>query len=193
MITQKTLARTSAGADQHGFFLQSRIGDTDGDPTSSDGIFVFMGAFTSLIGGYVPTVGDEVVLRARVSEYFNLTQLSGASLVRKLASGLDVDTAVAVTDAMPPAELADAERFWERHEGARMRVRAGSGAVSGRGRLRLHRRLRDLGGRPGRPAAGPRRPVRPAGLPRLAPAGQRPEPRASTTATASGSCSAAWA
>ncbi|WP_433264573.1 lamin tail domain-containing protein [Micromonospora vinacea] len=132
VITQLTLARTSAGAQQHGFFLQSRVGDTDGDPTSSDGIFVFMGTFTSLIGGYVPTVGDEVVLRARVSEYYNFTQLSGASLVRRIAGGLAVDTAVAVTDAVPPVVLTDAQRFWERHEGSRMRVRAGSGAVSGR-------------------------------------------------------------
>ncbi|MFJ5600837.1 lamin tail domain-containing protein [Micromonospora parva] len=132
VITQLTVARTSAGADQHGFFLQSRVGDTDGDPTSSDGIFVFMGAFTSLIGGYVPTVGDEVVLRARVSEYYNFTQLSGASLVRRIGGGLAVDTAVAVTDAVPPAVLTDAQRFWERHEGSRMRIRAGSSAVSGR-------------------------------------------------------------
>ncbi|WP_410814431.1 lamin tail domain-containing protein [Micromonospora sp. 067-2] len=132
VITQLTLARTSTGAEQHGFFLQSRTGDTDGDPTSSDGIFVFLGTFTSLIGGYVPTVGDEVVLRARVSEYFTLTQLSGASLVRRVATGLDVDSAVAVTDAVPPVQLTDAQRFWERHEGARLRVRAGSGAVSGR-------------------------------------------------------------
>ncbi|RQX13904.1 lamin tail domain-containing protein [Micromonospora arida] len=132
VITQLTLARTSAGAEQHGFFLQSRLGDTDDDPTSSDGIFVFMGTFTSLIGGYVPTVGDEVVLRARVSEYYNFTQLSGASLVRRIGGGLVVDTAVAVTDAVPPAVLTDAQRFWERHEGSRMRVRAGSGAVSGR-------------------------------------------------------------
>jgi predicted extracellular nuclease len=132
VITQRTLARTSAGANQYGFFLQSRAGDTDGDPTTSDGIFVFMGGFTSLIGGYVPTVGDEVVLRARVSEFFNMTQLSSASMVSVLASGLDVNTAVEVTDAVPPADLATANRFWERHEGARLRVRAGSGAVSGR-------------------------------------------------------------
>ncbi|MFG3699877.1 lamin tail domain-containing protein [Micromonospora sp. NPDC047620] len=132
VITQLTLARDSSGRDQRGFFLQSRSGATDGDPTSSDGIFVFMGSFTSLIGGYVPTVGDEVVLRARVSEYFNFTQLSGASLVRKLASGVDVNAEVEVADAVPPVELADAQRFWERHEGTRLRVRAGSGAVSGR-------------------------------------------------------------
>ncbi|WP_229400419.1 lamin tail domain-containing protein [Micromonospora okii] len=132
VITQLTLARTSAGAEQRGFFLQSRADATDGDPTSSDGVFVFMGSFTSLLGGYVPTVGDEVVLRARVSEYYDFTQLSGASLVRKLASGLDVNAVVAVDDAVPPADLAAAQRFWERHEGARLRVRAGSGAVSGR-------------------------------------------------------------
>ncbi|HEX2355096.1 MAG TPA: lamin tail domain-containing protein, partial [Micromonosporaceae bacterium] len=132
VITQRTLARTSAGANQYGFFLQSRLGTEDGDATTSDGIFVFMGAFTSLIGGYVPTVGDEVILHARVSEFFNLTQLTGASLVQVLDEGVDIASEVAVTDAIPPADLATADRFWERHEGTRMRVRAGSGTTSGR-------------------------------------------------------------
>jgi predicted extracellular nuclease len=132
VITQRTLARTSAGAAQYGFFLQSRLGTQDADPTSSDGIFVFMGAFTSLIGGYVPQVGDEVILRARVSEFFFMTQLSSASLVKVLATGVDVNTEVAVTDAIPPVDSAAADRFWERHEGERLRVRAGSGVTGGR-------------------------------------------------------------
>jgi uncharacterized protein len=132
VITQLTLARTSAGANQRGFFLQSRVGATDGDPLTSDGIFVFMGNFTTLIDGYAPTVGDEVVLRARVAEFFNLTQLTGARRISTLDTGLDVNTAVEVTDAIPPANLRDAERFWERHEGTRMRARAGSGTTSGR-------------------------------------------------------------
>jgi uncharacterized protein len=132
VVTQRTLARTSSGAAQHGFFLQSRLGTEDGDPLTSDGIFVFMGGFTSLIGGYVPTVGDEVLLRARVAEFFNLTQLTGAFRLATLDSGVDVNTEVEVTDAIPPADLAAADRFWERHEGARIRVRAGSAAVSGR-------------------------------------------------------------
>ncbi len=132
VVTQRTLARSAAGASQHGFFLQSRLGADDRDPTSSDGIFVFMGANTTLIGGYTPTVGDEIVVRAKVSEYFSMTQLTSASLVRKLASGLDVNADVAVDVAAPPADLAAANRFWERHEGARLRVRAGAGAVSGR-------------------------------------------------------------
>ena len=131
VITQKTLARTAAGASQYGFFLQSRLGTEDGDPATSDGVFVFMSGFTSLIGGYVPTVGDEVVIRARVSEYFNFTELSSASLVTKLASDVPASE-WAVTDAAPPASLTEANAFWERHEGEQMRVRAGSAAVSGR-------------------------------------------------------------
>ncbi|MFI5840678.1 lamin tail domain-containing protein [Catenuloplanes sp. NPDC051500] len=132
VITQLAQARTAAGATTYGFFLQSRLGATDDDPDSADGIFVFMSTFTSLVGGYVPVPGDEVVLRARVSEYYNYTQLSGASLVRTVASGLQVDTVVATTDARPPADLAVADRYWERHEGERMRVRSGSRTVSGR-------------------------------------------------------------
>ncbi|MFC0528278.1 lamin tail domain-containing protein [Phytohabitans kaempferiae] len=129
VITQRTLARTSAGANQYGFFLQSRTGTDDGDPLTSDGIFVFMSTFDTLIGGYEPVVGDEVVLRARVAEYFNLTQLTSASLVRVLDTGV---TDFAVTDALPPLDLAAADRFWERHEGEQIRVRGGSGVVSGR-------------------------------------------------------------
>ena len=132
VVTQRTLARTAAGANQYGFFLQSRLGAEDGDPTTSDGVFVFMGSFTSLIGGYVPRVGDEVVIRARVAEFFNLTQLTSASLVRVLDTGVDVDTGVAVDAATPPDLLAAADRFWERREGARLRVRAGSVTTSGR-------------------------------------------------------------
>ncbi|MFE9954676.1 lamin tail domain-containing protein [Micromonospora sp. NPDC005299] len=132
VITQQSLTRTTAGADQWGFYLQSRTGTEDADPLTSDGIFVFMGSFTTLIGGYAPTVGDEVVLRGRVSEYFNQTQLSSASLVRKLDSGLDVDSAVRVDDARPPADAAAAGLFWERHEGERMRVRSGSGVSAPR-------------------------------------------------------------
>ena len=132
VITQRTLSRTESGDLQYGFFLQSRLGTEDGDPLTSDGVFVYTSTFTTLIGGYLPVVGDEVVIRGRVSEYFNLTEISSASLVTRLASGVDVNTQVEVTDAVPPADLATANRFWERHEGTRMRVRSGAQAVSGR-------------------------------------------------------------
>jgi len=130
VVTQLTLSHTSAGVAQHGFFLQSRKTNTDGDPASSDGVFVFLGAFTTLIGDYAPRAGDEIIVNARVAEFFNLTQLTSAEWVTTLATGLDVATEAQVDDAVPPAQKAAADLFWEQHEGMQLRVRAGAGVVS---------------------------------------------------------------
>jgi hypothetical protein len=130
VVAQLAQSRTEAGATQYGFFLQSRKGTEDGDPTTSDGVFVYMSTFSTLIGGYAPTVGDEIVVDARVSEYFNLTELTGASLVTRLATGVPADD-LQIDAATPPADTAAANQFWERHEGMQLRVRAGSGVVSG--------------------------------------------------------------
>jgi hypothetical protein len=130
VITQLALSHTDAGTNQYGFFLQSRNGFTDGDPATSDGVFVYLGTYTTLIGGYAPRAGDEIVLNARVSEYYNLTELSGAEWVATLAEGLEVVDEVQIDDAVPPVDAAAAALFWEQHEGMQLRVRAGSGVVS---------------------------------------------------------------
>ena len=44
-----------------------------------------MGGFTSLIGGYVPVVGDEISLTGKVSEFFGFTELGSASATRRSA------------------------------------------------------------------------------------------------------------
>jgi len=126
VVAQLALSHTAAGVEQHGFFLQSRQGFTDGDPTSSDGVFVFLGTFTTLIGGYTPRVGDEIVVSARVAEFFNLTELTSAEWVTTLDAGAEVQ----VDDAVPPADSGAADLFWEQREGMQLRVRAGSGVVS---------------------------------------------------------------
>ena len=131
VITQLALSKSSTGAPQRGFFLQSTPGWSDGDATTSDGIFVFTSTFRTLIGGYTPVVGDEVIISARVSEFFSYTELSSASLVAKVGSFLDLDTVAQSFDATPPNVLADADRFWERHEGMRARVAAGAVTVDG--------------------------------------------------------------
>ncbi|HEY4687831.1 MAG TPA: lamin tail domain-containing protein [Anaerolineae bacterium] len=132
VIYEKTLARTSSGGSQYGFFIQNTAATADGDPNTSDGIFVFMGGFTSLIGGYVPTVGDEVVIQGRVSEFFNLSELSSASLVQLVRSSVDLDAELPAFDVNPPDVLADANRYWERHEGMRAQVPADSIVIDSR-------------------------------------------------------------
>ena len=88
VIYETTLARTAAGANQYGFFIQNTAAQADGDPTTSDGIWIFMGAFADVLNvvsgqpSYIPKVGDEIVLRGAVSEFFNFTQLSSPRFVR---------------------------------------------------------------------------------------------------------------
>ena len=132
VITQKTLARTSSGGLQNGFFLQSTLTTSDGDPTSSDGVFVFMGGFADLIGGYTPEVGDEVILSARVTEFFNLTELTSASLVTLVRSDVDLFAEIVTAEANPPSDLAEANRYWERIEGMQISIPSGSVVLNGR-------------------------------------------------------------
>ena len=111
--------RTREGAN-NGFYLQNTAATADSDPNSSDGIFVFMGSFTSLIGGYTPVVGDEISLTAKVSEFFGFTEL-GSATATKVGTG-----AVTPFVADPPANGADAARYWERHEAMQASVPAAS-------------------------------------------------------------------
>ena len=55
-----------------------------------------------------------------------MTQLSSASLVQLVGSMLDVDAVAPAFEADPPDDLVDAGRYWERREGMRGRVLAGS-------------------------------------------------------------------
>lgn len=130
IVTERIRLPTSSGGQNYAFFLQSAADATDGDPTTSDGIYVFSGSFTSLRrdggGSYFPLVGDQVVLRGPVAEFFNLTQLSNPFLVSVEATGLDVNSTVAVTEAAPPDDLAAANRYWERHEAMRFSLEAGA-------------------------------------------------------------------
>jgi hypothetical protein len=138
VIYEKTLARTSSGGSQRGFFIQDTDATADDDANSSDGIFVFMGSATTLnrsSGGglYTPQAGDEIVLAGRVSEFFFLSQLSaGLTVVDVVRSGVDLDAEVPALDVDPPNGLADANRYWERHEGMRAQVDDGSVVVDSR-------------------------------------------------------------
>jgi hypothetical protein len=124
---------------QYGFFLQSTIAAADGDDTSSDGIFVWHNRFTTLLregsGSYFPLVGDQVVLHGGVTEFFNLTEMSNPRLVTVERTGEDaveLATEVEMTEADPADDLADANRFWERHEGMLFHLDPGAQVVAAR-------------------------------------------------------------
>ena len=137
VVYETTLARTAAGANQYGFFIQNTAAQADGDPTTSDGIWIFMGAFADVLNvvsgqpSYIPKVGDEIVLRGAVSEFFNFTQLSSPRFVKLTGTALNVDALVPPVDANPPSDLDTANTYWERLESMRLRVPGNSLVTDG--------------------------------------------------------------
>lgn len=133
VIYEKTLQATASSSTYKGFYIQNTAATADGNPNTSDGLFVYMGTYTSLIGGYVPVVGDEVVISGKISEYYYMTEMTSASLVKPvLRSGVDINAEIAPVVANPPVSLADANRYWERLQGMRVQVPQDSIVLGGR-------------------------------------------------------------
>ncbi|NNJ66019.1 MAG: ExeM/NucH family extracellular endonuclease, partial [Xanthomonadales bacterium] len=94
------------GSDElRGIFVQEEDSDADGNPETSDGIFVFL-------GGTGPDVapGDVVRVQGTVDEFFELTEITG--VINMVDCGYD-DTATPAAITLPQASLDD----WERNEG----------------------------------------------------------------------------
>ena len=132
VIYAKTLQATSYGATYKGFYIQNTAATADGDPNTSDGLFVYMYTYPDLNGGYVPEVGDEVVLSGTISEYYYMTELSSASALEIVRSGVDIEAEVPPVEANPPVDLAHANRYWERLQGMRLQVPQNSIVLNGR-------------------------------------------------------------
>ena len=88
-----------------GFFLQEEDADADGNPLTSEGIFVFDNSF-----GVDVLPGDVVRVRGTVDEFFGLTELTAITNVAVCDSGASV-TPAEIT--LPRDDLAD----WETTEG----------------------------------------------------------------------------
>lgn len=74
-----------------GFYVQDESGD--GNPATSDGVFVFDGAVPAVD----VNVGDRVRVTGEVVEFFGLTELTNLTNVTVLASGVTLPTPVTVS------------------------------------------------------------------------------------------------
>ena len=133
VIYEKTLQAISNSSNTYkGFFIQSTADTTDGEPTTSDGLFVFMSTYSTLIGGYTPQVGDEVVISGKVQEYYNMTELTSVSIISVIRSGVDIEAEVPPVVADPPVSMTDANCYWERLQSMRVQVPGESIVLGGR-------------------------------------------------------------
>ena len=134
LIYQLLRWRTRKGEDVYGGFIQNLPEDADGDPDSSDGLFVYFGRYPTLPripqGDYSAKIGDVVTLRGTVNERYGQTELSEAKV-------LDVQSGVDIDEHLPPVELelpelySERQRLLEKVEGMRVQLSAGAVAVSG--------------------------------------------------------------
>ncbi len=135
VIYEKTLQATSGTSTYKGFYIQNTAATADTDPQTSDGLFVFMSTASTISGPsgpYTPTVGDEILLAGKVSEYYNMTELvSTLTVLAVVRNNVDV-AAVPPVVANPPVALADANCYWERLQGMRVQVPQGSVVLGGR-------------------------------------------------------------
>ncbi|WP_299699008.1 ExeM/NucH family extracellular endonuclease [uncultured Tateyamaria sp.] len=96
---------------ENGYFLQEEDADDDGNALTSEGIFVFTG------GENQPAVGDLVVTRGVVDEFFGQTQLS-QDRIQVVSSGNALPTAATVL-------LSGAAQNFEAIEGMRFTLDSG--------------------------------------------------------------------
>ena len=124
------------GRTEYGFFLQNREETDDDDPATSDGLFVYTQrnrrAQREDGEPYVPTVGDEIRITGKIREIMNVTQLTAVRVQEVLRQGVDIDRTLRVDPVLPGDAPAAAARFWEGHEGMRVRLPAGCLVLEGR-------------------------------------------------------------
>ncbi len=107
------------GLTDSGFFLQAPDADTDGDPLTSEGIYVYTGSAPSV------AVGDEITLTATVSEYYELTELGSVSGLNVQSSGNPLPAPIALDATFPSPDQPYPGSDLERCEGMRVKIENG--------------------------------------------------------------------
>ena len=87
-----------------GFYLQESSAETDADPLTSEGIFVFDNDF-----GVAVSPGDRVRVRGSVAEFNGLTELASVSFVAVCSTGNSLPPATPVS--LPVQKVTDLEAF----------------------------------------------------------------------------------
>ena len=105
----------------NGFFVQEQEADYDGDPLTSEGVFVYYGSPAKNPGVSESAVGQRVRLTASVGDFRGQTQLGGQLTDFAVLGAGTLPAPARLT--LPVADMA----LLEAHEGMRVEVRAASG------------------------------------------------------------------
>ena len=113
-----------SGVQSNGFYLQDPTGD--GDPQSSDGIFVYTSSAPKVKTGECVLVGS-----AEATEYYEKTELTTPRSLQTLSIDLCGDGSLAAAPAPLPAPNVDPESLLEQFEGMLVAFEKLQGVVQG--------------------------------------------------------------
>jgi len=114
-----TTNNTVTAVGPEGFFIQTPSNRSDGDPQTSDGVYVYLGGPASV------EAGDRIDVTGEVVEYYGFTEIGGDPSVIRRAQGAELPPAV-VLDGETPSPLQPwQETELERLEGMRVALDAG--------------------------------------------------------------------
>ena len=113
-----------SGVQSNGFYLQDPTGD--GDPQSSDGIFVYTSSAPKVKTGECILVGS-----AEATEYYEKTELTTPRSLKTLSIDLCGDGSLAAAPAPLPAPNVDPESLLEQFEGMLVAFERLQGVVQG--------------------------------------------------------------
>jgi predicted extracellular nuclease len=118
--TVRTLDNVVTALAGDGFFIQTPDARADADPETSNGIFVFTGAAPLV------AVGDVVDVQGLAQEFFDFTEIGGTVSVTIDSSGAALPAFVPFDGATPSPNQPQPATEYERYEGMRVAVVAGS-------------------------------------------------------------------
>jgi len=125
VVTQLLDWKTREGDVRRGFFLQNAPDQADGNPKTSDGVFVF--AFDGAdIEEYELQVGDEVHLVGKVHVHYKQTEVIDPMIIKHVTVDQRKKLGITPFIANPPSDKKEARIYWKRHAGMFCRVPAKS-------------------------------------------------------------------
>lgn len=114
---------TAVMPEMGGFWLQEERADHDGNPASSEGLFIYHGNTAPGITITAANIGDTVRVKGQIVEYNGVTELKNISDLSVIRDGGLADLPPAAILTLPVVDYA----LWEQYEGMRVEVRAASG------------------------------------------------------------------
>jgi predicted extracellular nuclease len=94
---------TPDNGELNGFYVQEEDAESDGNPLTSEGIFVFGVSNTDV------SIGDKVRLRGTVAEFNDLTEINNVTTLLSCSTGNVLPMAATVN--FPVADISDFERY----------------------------------------------------------------------------------